>query len=195
MANVLPTTPGAIVSNPRLISASNDLAPAWGGPEQRHNRPGSRYQIDVEIEPQPQDDANEWGDIDDESETCILVIPQVDYDAGTPGSPKVKGAGQTGANIILDGLTPYYVIRKHWWLTIVTGGQLYTYRARSTMVADENGEVTLPLRTMLRVPHADNDVVELVDPRIEGFVTVSDDCWRVDGDQLVRLKFTIKERE
>tara|TARA_R110002051_G_scaffold161835_7_gene233464 strand:- start:31 stop:618 length:588 start_codon:yes stop_codon:yes gene_type:complete len=195
MANVLPTTPGAISAEPTLVSGAGKLSPANRGPEQRRNRAGARYEWKVEIEPQSQEDANEWADIDDESDTCILVIPQVDYDAGTPGAPLVNGGAQSGANIILDGLTPYYVIRKNWWLTIITGGQRYTYRARAETVVDASGAVTLPLRTMLRVPPADNDVVELVNPTVEGFVTPSDGCWRVDGDQLVRLKFTLRERE
>lgn len=191
----LPTVFSGVSITPSLITARNSLVPAFGGPEQRRNRMGSRYQLKVQLEPMPIEDANEWADLDDEAETCLFVIPQPGIETGTPGSPRVSGGGQAGASIVLDGLTPYYAIGKNWWISVVTGEQHFCYRARFQAIADGNGNLTIPLRTMLRKPPADNDVVEIAEPRMEGFVTVDDDAWMIDGNHLISLSFTIKERE
>lgn len=181
---------------PMLITARNELIPAYGGPDQRRNRMGSRYALKVKLEPMEIEDANEWDDLDSEDETCVFAIPQPGFDTGSPGAAnRVMGAGQAGASITLDGVTPYYPFRKRQWLTIITGGQRYCYRASAEAVANEDGQITIPLRTMLRVPHADNDVVLIAEPELEGFVTVDEGSWTIDGNHLVQLGFTIKERE
>jgi len=195
MSYALPTDFAGVSITPSLITARNDLVPVFGGPEQRRNRMGSRYQLKVKLEPLSPEQAAEWDDIEDEVETCLFEIPQPDFDTGSPGSPLVNGSGQSGANLILDGLTPQYVIRKRQWLTVVTGGQHFCYRARAEVVVNGSGQVTVPLRTMLRKPHADNDVVLIAQPIMEGFVTVDEDAWMIDGNHLISLGFTIKERE
>ena len=49
------------------------------------------------------------------------------------------------------------------------------------------------LRTMLRFPPADNDVVEIAQPMIEGFVRDLGE-WSVGVDRLVGLQVTGRER-
>lgn len=191
----LPTVFSGVSITPTLITARNDLVPSFGGPEQRRNRMGSRYQIKVELEPMTPEEANEWADLDDEAETCLFVIPQPGIDTGTPGQPRVNGAGQSGANLIVDGVTPHYAIGKHWWVSVITDGQHYCYRVRNQAIANADGQLVIPLKTILRKLHADNDVVEIAEPRIEGFVTLDEGAWMVDGNHLISLAFTIKERE
>ena len=195
MALMLPTDFEGVSIEPTLITARNELVPAFGGPMQRRNRMGARYQLRVKIEPLEIEDAYEWADIDAESEVCVFAIPQPGLETGTPGLPRVRGAGQAGANIVLDGLTPSYAVRKNQWLTIVTAGQRYCYRSRSDVIASATGVLTLPLRTMLRVPPADNDVILLGQPEMEGFCTPDEGCWAIDGNHLIAPGFTIKERE
>ena len=195
MSIMLPDPFRGVSIEPSLNTARNNLGPAFGGPEQRRNRMGSRYALKVKLEPQTPEQANEWADLDDEVDTCIFAIPQPGLEIGAPGSPLVNGASQAGANIIVDGLTPNYVIRKNQWLTIVTGGQHFCYRARSETVANGSGQATIPLRTMLRKPPANNDPVLIAQPLLEGFVTVDEGSWMIDGNHLLSLSFEIKERE
>lgn len=195
MSRILPTDFMGVSVSPTLITARNSIVPAFGGPEQRRNRMGSRYSLKVQLEPMAPMDADEWADLDDETETCVLVIPQPGIDVGVPGSPIVAGAGQAGANLAVSGLTPHYIVRKHQWLTVETGGQLFCYRARDYVVAAADGTATIALKTMLRKPPADGDTVDLAVPRIEGFVTLDADAWKVDGNHLISLAFEIKERE
>lgn len=194
MAIALPVWPAPSFLNPRVVSARAEMRPAFGGDVQRINRMGDRYAFDVEMPPMKYVDAQDWGDLDDPSATLTFAIRQPGLSVQPQGTPRVNGAGQSGSSIILDGLTPQTVIRKRQWLNITTSGRLYLYRAKSEVIANASGQVTVPLQTMLRRPHADNDVVELEDPRIEGFASVGDDAWGVGVDRLVRLAFTIEER-
>ncbi len=191
----LPTVFSGVSITPTLITARNSIVPAFGGPEIRRNRMGSRYQLKVQLEPMSPEEANEWADLDDETETCLFVIPQPGIETGTPGAPRVNGAGQSGSSLIVDGLTPHYAVGKNWWISVITGGHHFCYRVRNQVIANSSGQLTIPLRTMLRKPPADNDVVEIAEPRMEGFVTVDEDAWMVDGNHLISLSFTIKERE
>lgn len=195
MALVLPASPAPRLATPRLVSARNDLSPAFGGPTNRFSRMGSRYALDIELPPMSYVDALQWGDIDDEADTCVLSIPQPGLVIGVPGTPRVNGGGQAGSSLVLDGVSAGYVVRKHQWLTIITGGQRYAYRAKAAATADGGTNLTVTLRTMLRVPPADNDVVEIFDPKIEGYVTVPDDAWSVSVARVVGLSFTLTERE
>lgn len=195
MALSLPIWPAPARMVPRLLTARNDLSPAFGGPTNRFARMGSRYALDVEMPPMKNIDAQDWADIDDEAATCILLIPQPGIDTGAPGSPLVNGGSQAGSSLILNGVTPQYALRKNQWLTIITGGQRFSYRAKSAVVADAAGNLVVPLRTMLRVSPTNNDVVEIAEPKIEGYVTVTEDAWSVDSAHIVALTFSITERE
>jgi len=115
-------------------------------------------------------------------------------DTGATGVPLVNGAAQSGTSLIIDGLTPYYVIRNRQWLTVTTAGRLYAYRAKGETIANGSGQATVTLATMLRAVHANNDPVEIAAPRIEGFATVPEGAWTTSTAGHVSLSFTIEER-
>ncbi|RZJ01813.1 MAG: hypothetical protein EON90_02050 [Brevundimonas sp.] len=194
MAIALPDWPAPAHMTPRLVTGRAELRPAWGGDVQRLNRPGSRYAIDVQLPPQRYAKAQDWGDIDDEEATVTMLIVQPGLDVGAPGSPLVKGAGQAGSVLTIDGLTPHYVLKKRQWLTVTISGRIYAYRVASETMADSTGEADVPLQTMLRRSPTDNAAVEIAAPRIEGFATVPEGAWATDTAGLVSLAFTIEER-
>lgn len=194
MALALPDWPWPAKMTPRLVTARADLTPAFGGDVQRINRLGSCYAFDIDLPVMTYEAAQGWSYIDDETATCTLQIVQPGLDTGAPGAPLVNGAGQSGTSLILDGLTPYYVVRNRQWLSIETAGRLYAYRAKGEAIANASGQVTVTLETMLRAVHADNDPVELAAPRIEGFCSVPEGAWAVDTAGHVALSFTIRER-
>jgi hypothetical protein len=181
--------------NVRLVSGRAELRAAWGGEIMRLNRVGSRHAVDYVMRPQTYEAAQDWSAIDDETETVRMAVYQPGIDTGAPGAPRVKGAGQSGATLLIDGLTPHYVIRRRQFFHVETSGRLYLYRAKAEVIASAIGEASVTLTTMLRAPHGDNNVVELASPMIEGFATVADDAWAITAaDRLVFLKFTIEER-
>ena len=190
----LPSSPSPRSVTPRLITARNELTPAFGGTVQRLNRKGSRYALDVEMPPMLYSDALAWDDLLSETDTVVMTVPQSDLDIGAPGSPLVNGGGQAGNALSLKGLTPGYVVRKGQWLSVIAVTRRYLYRSSATITANGSGQATVGLRTMLRYPPADNAVVEIAAPKIEGFARVSDDAFMVGIERLVSLKFTIEER-
>jgi len=102
-------------------------------------------------------------------ERLRLPLPQQDIDTGAPGAVVVNGADQSGTSLDVTGGTPYALIRKGWFVTIETDGvgRLHIVTAETILDADSTG--TLSLWPMLRVPPADGDTVEIVEPYIEGY--------------------------
>ncbi|MEH6697197.1 MAG: hypothetical protein V7672_00715 [Brevundimonas sp.] len=194
MAFILPDT-DLIEFRPELIFARNELVPEYGGPLQRRNRMGARYRARCRVAPQYYEDAQEWADIDDETETCVLPILQPNIDTSKIGNGLINGSGIAGSSLPVDGLIANGFIRKNQWLTITTDGRRYCYRVKSAVVVGADTSVTIPLRTMMRVPHADGDLVELVAPSMEGFVTVDPESWAPDEHQMCHIAFTITEVE
>ena len=177
-----------------LISTKNTLTPAAGGDEQEIRRKGSKYALTFSMPVMAYSQSMAWSDLHAESETVVMRVFQPGFDTGYPGAPLVKGSGQIGSALLVDGLTPGHVIYKGQFLSVITGGQRFLYRARADVTVSEAGEATVLLGTLLRRPPADNAVVELAQPMIEGFVRDLGE-WTVGVDRLVSLQFTVRERE
>lgn len=102
-------------------------------------------------------------------------IPEPGVAKGTPGAPKVKGAGQAGSLLVCDGFTPQYAIAKGWFFTLVTAAGSSAHLVTAQAVADGSGEATLSFWPMLWRAPADNDVLVFVDPYIEGLIVEAGD--------------------
>ena len=189
----LPTDPAPANMAIALVSAKNTLTPAFGGAEQELLRKGTRYALTFSMPVMTYVQSMEWDDLMAEGDTVLMRVFQPGLVIPNPGTPLVKGAGQAGTSLVIDGLPNGYVIRKGQFLSVVSAGQRFLYRAKAnaTSVA---GTATVPLRTMLRRPPNDNDVVEIAQPMIEGFVRDLGE-WAVGVDRLVGLQFTVRECE
>lgn len=189
---VLPADPAPANMGIALITAKNVLAPAFGDGEQELLRKGGRYALTFQMPPMRYVTSMEWDDLMAEGDTVVMKVHQPGFDTGAPGTPRVNGAGQSGSALVIDGLTNGYVIRRGQFLSVVTQGRRFLYRAKANVTV-AGGTATVPLRTMLRFPPADNDVVEIAQPMIEGFVRDLGE-WSVGVDRLVGLQFTVRER-
>lgn len=189
----LPSTPAPAGMGIELLTNKNVLVSALGGDEQERQRKGSRYALTFTMPPMRYVDSMAWDDLMAEGATVLMKVHQPGFEAGSPGAPRVNGAGQGGVFLAVDGLTPAYVIRKGQFLNVVSAGQHFLYRSAADATANGSGQATLTLRTMLRHPPADDDVVNLAVPMIEGFVRDMQ-SWEVGVDRLVQLQFTIRER-
>lgn len=196
MSVLLPSSPAPREITPRLITARNELSPAFGGAVQRINRKGSRYAIDFVMPPMTYAESMAWIDLQSEDQTVIMAIPQPGVEPGAATGPTaVKGAGQAGSVLVVDGFAPGFAVQKGVWLSVATGGQRWLHRVAADVTASGVGEASLPLQTMLRQSPSDNAVVNLDVGYIEGYAKVAEDAWTVGPDRLVYLKFTIEERE
>ncbi|MFA4899959.1 MAG: hypothetical protein WC563_10570 [Brevundimonas sp.] len=190
---VLPANPAPANMGIALITAKNVLASAFGDGEQELLRKGSRYALTFQMPPMRYVTSMDWDDLMAEGDTVVMKVHQPGLDTGAPGAPRVNTSGQSGRIIALKGMAPGYVIRKGQFLSIITQGRRFLYRAASAALVLENGQANVFLRTMLRFPPADNDVVEIAQPMIEGFVRDLGE-WSVGVDRLVGLQFTVRER-
>lgn len=151
-----------------------------GGPDQRLNRLGNRFAVDFQI-----------GDLrSDMAEGRLLrqqlvrakhqgarsLFPQDGLDTGTPGSPVVNGASQTGSTIVLRGFAAGYVVVTGQPFSIISGGRRYVYTADADALVPGSGNISLPITPLIRVPPTDGATCEFATPYIEGNV-VSDISW------------------
>lgn len=189
----LPTDPAPAKMAIAMVSAKNTLTPAIGGAEQELLRKGTRYALTFSMPVMTYVQSMEWDDLMAEGDTVLMRVFQPGLVIQNPGTPLVKGAGQAGTSLVIDGLPNDYVIRKGQFLSVVSAGQRFLYRAKASATSVA-GTATIPLRTMLRRPPNDNDVVEIAQPMIEGFVRDLGE-WAVGVDRLVGLQFAVRERE
>lgn len=194
MSLILPTDPPPASMLVALVSTKNTLVPATGGDEQELQRKGSKYALTYSMPFITYVQSMDWDDLMAEGDLVQMLVYQPGFDTGSPGAPRVNGSGQAGTSLVVDGLTPNYVVRKGQFLNITTGSQIFLYRAKAEVVANSSGQASIPLRTLLRRPPADNDVINLADPVIEGFVRDLGE-WSVGIEHLVSLRFTVRERE
>ncbi|MNH49236.1 hypothetical protein D3C73_08070 [compost metagenome] len=189
----LPTDPAPAKMAIAMASAKNTLTPAIGGAEQELLRKGTRYALTFSMPVMTYVQSMDWDDLMAEGDTVLMRVFQPGLVIPNPGTPLVKGAGQAGTSLTIDGLPNGYVIRKGQFLSVVSAGQRFLYRAKASATSVA-GTATIPLRTMLRRPPNDNDVVEIAQPTIEGFVRDLGE-WAVGVERLVGLQFTVRERE
>lgn len=195
MTITLQGLPRATNYNMRAISAANTLSPAFGGADQRLGRKGSRFAIDVSI-PALSAAGCGMGLIADllrgETETLVLAIPE-HLPAVAYGVPVANGVS-TGSVLAVKGLTPGAVIRKGKFLSIILSGQRFVYMVTGEVTANGAGQASLPIWPMLRRPTADGAVIELAEPKIEGFVEPGQD-WSINSLKAVGMAFSLRERE
>jgi len=140
-------------------------------------------------------DALAWVNILDETDTCILQLPEPGITIGSPGTPLVNGASQTGTSLITDAWSASYAIPKGKFVGVSVSGLQYLYQTTTAVTASGGGAATLVLRPMLRTSPADNAALIINPATVEGFVTLSDGAMSISVNRLVEgFTFTIEER-
>tara|TARA_R110002073_G_scaffold120601_1_gene262639 strand:- start:15784 stop:16374 length:591 start_codon:yes stop_codon:yes gene_type:complete len=194
MTLTLPSSARLRMTGRRLISSRNEMTPAFGGPDSRVNRLGSRWAMQFQIVTLSAADALDWIDLEDETSTVTIEIPQPGLSVGSPGTPVIDGAAQSGNAYAVRGVTPGYVMRKGQWLSVIDAGQRYVYQTRSAATADGLGDITIPLRPLIRSSVADGATVEIAQPMIEGFASLPATAFDLDNNAFAAgLSFLVKE--
>lgn len=170
MTIILPTMHRGAAYALKPVTASEVQRSGTGGSLTPLNRTGDHWALEVDVGVL----ATECGMelladlVRGTAERIRVPIPQPGVDTGTPGAPAVKGAGQAGSSLILDGLTPQYVLKKGRFLTVETEDGSSAHAITAEVVADADGEVTVSFWPMLWLEPGDNDTVEIAEPYIEG---------------------------
>lgn len=136
----------------------------------------------------------DWVNLLDETDTCVLNLPEPGITIGSPGTPLVNGGSQTGSSLVTDGWTSGYVIPKGKFFSVSVSSLLYLYQTTASVTANGSGQATLSIRPMLRTSPADNAALNVNPAKVEGFVTVSEEAYSIGDERVVSLSFTIEER-
>lgn len=93
---------------------------------------------------------------------------------GTLGTPRIKGAAQTGEVIVIDGLPAGKTIKAGSPLSYDTSTFRALHICAETTQADGSGEIELPIRPMIRKSPADNALVNFATPTCEMILEAAD---------------------
>ena len=163
-----------------MIDFGGALKPSMGGPVQNIMRLGTRYAVDVTI-PQmhAEPDGRVWAAKLRMGKLYGVVCRfyQDNFNPGSPGTPVVNGADQTGSVLNLKGFTAAYAIRVGQAFSVITNGKRYLYFAASDATVAANGTVTLPIFPMIRKSPADGDTAEFAAPYIQGSLSGNEVAW------------------
>jgi hypothetical protein len=119
----------------------------------------------------------------------LLPVPQ----AGA-GAPVVDGAGQSGSTLAVRNITPGYVIREDFWITVVEAdGTAYLHSVFETVRASTAGEATIEIEPPLRAPFADGNRVEIARPFIQGELLGETFSYAFEDQRQTPLAITIEE--
>lgn len=199
MSILLPYTRGMRTGAPSVLDFGGVLTPPGGGATQRFNRVGDRYTLTVTpplLRSEPDGRVYVSRLRRALREGAIFAFPQDGLVIGSPGSPLVNGAGQTGTTLNIDGMTPGYIVREGQFFSIIIGGRRYLYAARAQTAANGSGQIALPIEVPLRVSPTDNAVCEFAAPMIEGFLAGDEVRWELLREPFIQIPdFTITEAE
>lgn len=196
MTVVLPETPGPVEMTVRQIDFGGALTPGLGGPVQRVNRNGNRFAVTVKLPPMSPDNARAWlaalnlG----VQQGVRWRLRQTGFDPGAPGTVRVNGGSQAGSSLVVDGATPNYPFRAGQMFSIVTGGVHHLHMIAAGASANNSGAATLSIVPALRREPADNDLLAVGQPMVEGLLASEGVEWTIDRARLIGLEFTIVER-
>lgn len=191
----LPACPGLRAATPRLVSFAVDQTPTLGGPQSRISRMGDRWAMEIETY------AVRYADqgmkflsrlVRGLTDTVLIAFPEPGVVKRSYGSPVVASAGAAGLSLPVSGLTPGIVIPEGKFFSLVISGQRYLYQVTADTTA-ATGSVTLPIYPMLRRQPPAGAVVELENPKIEGFVQGAEQAWNVSRSKFLPFSFSIQE--
>lgn len=172
MTIILPTLPRGAGYALKFVRASETQRSGTGGSLTPLTRAGDHLAIEVDVGTLAIECGRELlADLArGMGERIRVPIPEPGVDKGAPGTPLVNGAGQAGTSLILDGLTPQYVVRKGWFFTVVTTDGPSAHVVTAEVAASALGAATVTFWPELWLQPADNDTIVLVDPYIEGLI-------------------------
>jgi hypothetical protein len=182
---------------PTLLDWGGELEPPLGGVTQRIDRLGSRHAISVTVPPKSiEPDGRVWISRIKRAkrEGGRIAFPQVEFAVGTPGVPQVASNVAAGSVIPLKGLTAGYEIREGQWLSVIHVGRSYLYSVDTGVTASGGGLASVTVTPMLRSQLSMNDVVNLAEPVLEGWLSGDEFSWTLEEARTVGLQFSVTER-
>lgn len=110
------------------------------------------------------------------------------------GTPLVKGAGQTGTDLVTDGWTPGVatILCAGDWLQLGSGSTARLYKVTADVASNGSGEATIPLWPYLRSSPADNAAVTVSNAQGK-FMLAAEPQWTISAERLYSFSFSAVE--
>lgn len=192
----LPETPAPNGMQPTLLDYGITLRPSSGAAVQRIDRPGSRFRMEVSFPPMKADLARTFVNrlLKAKREGLRMEVPLLGVSQGSPGSPVVNGANQTGTTISLRGFNPHHAVKEGYWLTLVdAAGDYYLHQCTDPVFVDGSGTATLEIEPPIRAPIPDGATVLLGKPKVQGFID-GEVTWGMElGNLVTGIGFALEE--
>lgn len=191
----LPSTPAPNSASPTLLDFGGVVRPGSGAAAQRVDRAGSRFRIDVGFPPMPADTGRVFLArlVRAKREGIKLQYPLLGVSQGSPGTPVVNGAGQSGTTLNVRGCTSGYAVKEGFWFSVSNGSRSYLHVVTAAATADTGGLIALSIAPALRFPFADGAALNLTAPVIDGFVVGEEWSWEMDINHHLGLSVSIEE--
>lgn len=191
--------PDGVVPNSftmRYLDFGGVQRPALGGAITRVNRLGNRFACDFTLPPLPLETGRMVVSrlIRAKTEGIRIELPLTAGEQGAPGTAVQLSAAATGGiSIAVDGLNPYYAAREGYWISLVKSGQHYVHNIAALVTANVSGAATWTITPELRTSFADNSVVNVAAPMIEGLIDGDEQAWEWSLAHHLGIGFTVEE--
>lgn len=197
MSVLIPSSPGPSSVNPGYLDWGGVLRSPLGGVDQKLNRLGDRFTIDVTMNTmESDDDAAAWlaALIRGKKEGAIFPWPQ-NIEIEGAGDLAVDGANQTGTSLNVRNASAGRPFKAGQMFSVIHGGRHYLHMIIEPTVANGTGRATFSVEPMMRAQYASGAVIEIDEPKIEGFTEGNSQDWSMDVARNLGIQFRITEAE
>lgn len=195
----LPTSPTSQSITIRKRSAVAVAASPFTFQMQSYGWGGQVWMADVSLPPMTRAQAEPWlavlASLNGMEGSFLLGDTANLAPRGTAtGTPLVKGASQTGYDLITDGWTINItgILKAGDWIQLGTGSTARLYKVMADANSNGSGEATLTLWPKLRSSPADNAALTISSP-MGRFMLAEDIDWSIDANKLYSLSFSAVE--
>lgn len=181
---------GVATAAPRFIDRGGVLRSSLGGPDQRIDRLGSRWGVDVQLKPMKADDARVWIArlIRGMRERAIMKFPQPGL--VSPGTGNLVAAASPGANVETFAVTGEITSAKEGrFISFQTNGKYYVHQITSLTGSP------ITIQPPLRLAIASGQAIQLAPASvmIEGYVLGEPQSWTIDAARIYGIAFSLEE--
>lgn len=162
----LPTNIGFSSLTLRAVNQTAMTMSPFTYKQQVHNHSGQRWEAELQLPPMKYEDAEVWLawllSLNGRAGTFLMGDPNRATARGTPtGTPLVKGAGQTGSSLTIDGCTASTSgwLKAGDYIQLGTGASATLHKVLQDVDVGTNGEGELDLWPSIRTAPADNSTV------------------------------------
>lgn len=182
----LPATIAFRGVKPAMVDAGYVLKSGGNAASTRIDRPGTHYRAEFTLPIMTPGDAMALRSRLAEAKSAGLRVywPLVDQNQGGFGAALVDGTSSAGTSLLLKGMTAGAFLREGMWLNVIdAAGVHYLHDVRTPVRVGSDGKATLRVWPPLRTALANNAVVKIAKPMIEG-VLLSEADWEVPVNRM-----------